>query len=499
MEQPQHDIRRELEAAVEPLARSLDGRSFEFQAPVDEPVQPGSYVTIAAGNAAALGQVVDSRLELREGPEVETTGALGTYRTRVAYHVVGGRGVVLEEAAPFHEAPLRAAEPAEVGAYLDRTAPRRARLEIGRLAFAPEVPARLDAGGFGRHTFLCGQSGSGKSYALSVMLEQLLLETDLRIVVLDPNSDFARLPETRDGADHGPAARWAERAKHMEVRRSGDARAGRLHMRFFDLRARSRAAVAELDPLRDRDEYSALLTVIEREAAGATVAELEESVRNPSPEEAALSLRIRNLGLLEWSIWSREDRESGLLERLGEDDWRALVVDLGSIQVERERAAVAEAVLAELWELRDRRRPTLCVIDEAHNVCPATSSEPLTVLSTEHAVRIAGEGRKFGLHLLVSTQRPSKVHDNVLSQCDNLVLMRMNSAADIAHLTGLFSYAPASLIERSTVFRQGEALVAGGIVGHPTFVRVGGRITQEGGSDVPADWAADRGDRAPAG
>jgi len=49
------------------------------------------------------------------------------------------------------------------------------------------------------------------------------------------------------------------------------------------------------------------------------------------------------------------------------------------------------------------------------------------------------------------------------------------------------------------VFRQGEALVAGGIVGHPTFVRVGGRISQEGGSDVPADWAADRGARAPGG
>jgi DNA helicase HerA-like ATPase len=81
------------------------------------------------------------------------------------------------------------------------------------------------------------------------------------------------------------------------------------------------------------------------------------------------------------------------------------------------------------------------------------------------------------------------VHDNVLSQCDNLVLMRMNSAADIAHLTGLFSYAPANLIERSTLFRQGEALVAGAVVGHPAFVQVRGRITQEGGSDVPADWA----------
>ena len=38
----------------------------------------------------------------------------------------------------------------------------------------------LDAGGFERHTFLCGQSGSGKTYALGVLLEQLLLETSLR-------------------------------------------------------------------------------------------------------------------------------------------------------------------------------------------------------------------------------------------------------------------------------------------------------------------------------
>jgi hypothetical protein len=499
MDHGHHDVRRELEAAVTPLARSLDGRSFELQAPVDEPVQPGSYVTISTPAGDLLGQVIESRLDMRDGPEVETSGTLGTYRVRVGYHVVEGRGTVLEDAAPFHDAPLRSAEPAEVGAWLDRTAPKRARLEIGQLVFAPDVAARLDAGGFGRHTFLCGQSGSGKSYALSVMLEQLLLETDLRIVILDPNSDFSRLPETREGADPERAARWAERAAHMEVRRSGGEGSGRLHMRFFDLGARSRAAVAELDPLRDRDEYGALLNVIEREAAGASLSELEESIVHPSEEERALSLRIRNLGLLDWSIWSREDSAGGLLERLGQDDWRALVVDLGSVQAERERAAVAEVVLATLWDLRDRRRPTLCVIDEAHNVCPATTDEPLTALSTEHAVRIAGEGRKFGIHLLVSTQRPSKVHDNVLSQCDNLVLMRMNSAADIARLIGLFSFAPASLIERSTVFRQGEALVAGGIVGHPTFVRVGGRITQEGGSDVPADWATAHGDRASAG
>ncbi len=59
-----------------------------------------------------------------------------------------------------------------------------------------ETQARLKAQGFNRHTFLCGQSGSGKTYALGVILEQLLLETELRLVILDPNADFVRLGET---------------------------------------------------------------------------------------------------------------------------------------------------------------------------------------------------------------------------------------------------------------------------------------------------------------
>ena len=72
----------------------------------------------------------------------------------------------------------------------------------------------------------------------------------------------------------------------------------------------------------------------------------------------------------------------------------------------------------------------LIVIDEAHNVCPAGPPNPLLAMAAADAIRIAAEGRKFGLYLLASTQRPQKIAENVLSQADNLVLMRMNSLAD---------------------------------------------------------------------
>jgi DNA helicase HerA-like ATPase len=82
------------------------------------------------------------------------------------------------------------------------------------------------------------------------------------------------------------------------------------------------------------------------------------------------------------------------------------------------------------------------------------------------------------------------VHENVLSQCDNLVLMRMNSAADLAYLGEMFSFVPAGLLARSSRFGLGEALVAGKIAPQPVLVRFGQRISEEGGSDVGTGWAA---------
>jgi DNA helicase HerA-like ATPase len=89
----------------------------------------------------------------------------------------------------------------------------------------------------------------------------------------------------------------------------------------------------------------------------------------------------------------------------------------------------------------------------------------------------------------VSTQRPQKIPENVLSQADNLVLMRLNSIADAAFAEAAFSFVPPSLIERSVTFRQGEALLAGKISPRPALLRFDARITEEGGADVPATWA----------
>lgn len=483
------DLRRALEAGILPLATSLDGRSFRLQAPVGMPLRTGGYVTLETAAGPLLGQVLDYDLLLDEGPQISGSAGATSFTAPLRFSRGAGHGVVLGDSEPFHDATARPAEPAEVGAWMAAVAPPRARLRVGGALHAPGVGVELDAGGFDRHTFLCGQSGSGKSYSLGVLLEQLLLETDLRIVVLDPNSDCARLPAVRAGAEPEAAARWRALAPGIAVRSAAEGAEHPLHLRFFDLDPRLKAAVAGLDPVRDREEYGALLDVVDDEAAGRPLDEIVRALSSGSPHARALNGRIRNLGLLGWPLWTAGREEPGLLEDLDGGDWRCLVVDLGSLSSPEERSLVSASVLSRLWTRRADRRPVLVVIDEAHNVCPQEPADALERIATDAAVRIAAEGRKFGLHLLVSTQRPQKVHENVLSQADNLVLMRMNSSGDLARLAGLFSFVPASLIAEAAHLRLGEALVAGKIAPYPVVVRFGGRVAEEGGGDVGASWA----------
>src|SRR3954447_14559929 len=253
------DTREAVEAAVLPLATSVDGRRFDFQVSLHGlELEPGGYVAIDGRGSTRLGQLLS--LELRH--QDATAPGFAQVRVRAG----AGEGVVLHgDGRPFHDALVRPATPDEVGAWLEGAHPGGATLDVGELALAPGVPLRLDAAGFGRHTFLCGQSGSGKTYSLGVLLERLLMETSLRVVVLDPNSDYVRLAEARDGADPGAAERFRPLAESIAVRRGTDG-PDAIRVRFRELSSAQQAALLRLDPLTDREEYAELTALLEDES-----------------------------------------------------------------------------------------------------------------------------------------------------------------------------------------------------------------------------------------
>jgi DNA helicase HerA-like ATPase len=514
----------------DPAATSIDGRTFTYVAPVDFSVPIGGYVEIVTkDDRHFLGLLTSKHAEERSGPQVKLAGdggLLGEDDPAVAesvfalkFMIVQGGGRILSQLdgdvfaqtgpdATFDGAAISLADPARVANFLESTTRGKAPLDIGSIRNGTvDSRATLQATGFDRHTFLCGQSGSGKTYALGVVLERLLLETDLRIVILDPNSDFVNLGAARpfEAAARGFSgqidssesyephrARYESAASGVTVLRPaarGTDPDNALRIRFSNLPAAIQGMVLKLDPLADQEEFNAFLSIRERlSSRNYTIADIRhEASYDLSPPARSLALRISNLGIGNWDVWA-EPHERPLLDS-GNIDSRALVLDIGSYGNPDEQSLISLALLSHLWSNREQRKPILVVIDEAHTVCP---SEPMSVMqeaATKLAVQIAGEGRKFGIYLLVSTQRPAKLHPNVISQCDNLFLMRMNSEADIAQLASIFSFVPSAMLAESAGFAQGESLIAGKVVPAPIMTRFGGRFSQEGGGDVPTEWA----------
>jgi uncharacterized protein len=448
-------------------AVSMDGRSLDYEAGEGTAVMIGDVISLAVPGDRTLLVQIRSK-ERGPGRRVRGTGT-----------VVGA--LAEGRLTPISPEPFSSAAFAEIGEEaIDSIASSESGpvLALGS-ALGRGFPGLVRAEGFNRHTFLCGQSGSGKTYALGVILERLLMETDLRLIVLDPNADFVNLPTLRPEASSDIAERLAAAQRDVRVfraTRGGDP----LRLPFGELSAQAQAGLLRLDPIENREEFNVLLH-FETSGTPSSGQALLERLHAAGPEARGLALRIENLGVLDWAIWARGG--PSVLDALRRRP-RAAVLDLGGFETSVERSLAAVAVLDDLWARREEREPCLLVIDEAHNICPAEPTEPLQALAAERLVQIAGEGRKFGLWLLLASQRPSKIHPQVLSQCDNLVLMRMNSPGDLDELARVFGFAPPSMLRAAPSFAKGEALLAGMFAIVPTVTRIGGRLTPEGGSDL---------------
>lgn len=460
-----------LDSTPEPTAVSLDGRSFQFAGSLRSAFQPGGFVTLHSEDGTRqLGQVEDVAFSIGGGDLQGSGRILG---------VVSEDGDKLDQrrGMPFGAARVLVADAAEVEALYDDPG---AVLEIGSYLASAGVAAHLLPRRFNRHTFWCGQSGSGKTYALGVVLEQLLLRTGLPMVIFDPNGDFVRLREPSPSAGDTDASRvLAER--DIRILRPSSPDPDSLRVRFVALPLHAKAAVMHLDPLDDREEYSELIHIEETMGALEGKDVVSALLARGTPSAAALAARVENLGLLDWNVWARGfEAVTDIIDTRPD----ATVLDLGGFDNPDESLVVAMAVLDDLWARREQRRPLLIVIDEAHNLGSPEHQTPLHVAVRERLIQIAAEGRKFGLWLLLSTQRPSRIHPSIISQCDNLALMKMTSPIDLDELATIFGFVPAAMLARASRFAQGEALFAGGFTAAPMMVKMGGRLTREGGVDV---------------
>ncbi|MGC2463221.1 MAG: DUF87 domain-containing protein [Steroidobacteraceae bacterium] len=117
--------------------------------------------------------------------------------------------------------------------------------------------------------------------------------------------------------------------------------------------------------------------------------------------------------------------------------------------------------------------PWVLVLEEAHNYArPSRMDEDrghkLARLAYE---RIAKEGRKFGLSLIIASQRPSEISPTIISQCANFIGHRLQNPDDIDHLRHIIPMQARRLLDQVTILASGEAIVFGSAFHVPTRVQ----------------------------
>lgn len=128
--------------------------------------------------------------------------------------------------------------------------------------------------------------------------------------------------------------------------------------------------------------------------------------------------------------------------------------------------------------------PFLLVYEEAHKYAP--KSDLVKYRSALQAIeRIAKEGRKYGITLLLATQRPSEISETIFSQCSNFIAMRLTNPNDQNYITRLLPDTLGNMVSKLPTLRAGEALLLGESVTMPLFVKINKCDPEPSSNDIP--------------
>jgi uncharacterized protein len=128
--------------------------------------------------------------------------------------------------------------------------------------------------------------------------------------------------------------------------------------------------------------------------------------------------------------------------------------------------------------------PLLLVYEEAHKYVP--NSELTRFRASKLSIeRIAKEGRKYGVTLLLSSQRPSEISETIFSQCSNFLAMRLTNPNDQSYVARLLPDTLGNLCDKLPTLGAGEALLIGESVVMPSLVKVAPCDPAPSSSDIP--------------
>jgi DNA helicase HerA-like ATPase len=398
---------------------------------------------------------------------------------------------------------------------------KRRALDIATLSNRPEVDVQVDGHAIvTRHLAILAMTGAGKSWAARRIIEQLAGK-NYPVVIFDPHGDYTGLADVP--GLKGRVRRYYAQLPIFEedsetiaevVSTLGYPLTDTMRTRFGEVfRAAGRFLVEDVEENRQRTDWLAeRIGKPDLQTYGVRpnmwlLANLVEAGELVLRDDDQFSLqRLIDWGWPEIRNYSGTDRRTleGIkkrsyqaaraLQRMEQTNRKVArsadplplnrkeLVRYGGISVVALagytgdfQATIFSIIANDLFDARvqeELKLPVVLVLEEAHTFAPGraeTAAERRAISTTK---QIAQEGRKFGVGLVLISQRPSRLDETTLSQCNSYVIMRMINPADQNYVRRAIETLGEDEARMLPDLDVGEALLSGQLINFPVLVRM---------------------------
>jgi len=503
----------------------------------EESLKVGSYVKIADNENAVLIAIIEN-FQIAVSVDGKRDHIIEAFPLGILRNGKFERG---GDSLAIPPKQVQPATIADIKKIYEDSVPKEASFRFATLSSNISVPVPVNGNKFfNKHIAVVGSTGSGKSHTLATIIQKAVSEKEgdfslnnSHVIIFDIHSEYKSAFPSANHIDISNLALpyWMLNSEELEeffldteandhnqrnifkeaivkdrlAKFSGsDAEKQSIHLDtpiLFDIREVLAYTIAKNEEMIDTGEVYAASN---KEKAGQpkyTQGSLHGKLTNfVNRLENKLNDNRLNFFLGEKSMKTTfEETLQQLLGYSSKSESNVTVIDLSGVPFEV--LSITVSLISRLVfeygyiykRMRCTRNPTekinndipiLLVYEEAHKYVP--NSDLSKYRSSKVAIeRIAKEGRKYGVTLLLASQRPSEISETIFSQCSNFIAMRLTNPADQGYVKKLLPDSLGSLIDKMTSFRQGEALLVGESIILPSIVQIEPCTHSPSSNDIP--------------
>lgn len=342
-------------------------------------------------------------------------------------------------------------------------------LSIGTYVYDSSVPVGYDPDVlFGKHLGVFGNTGSGKTCSVVSIIQRYINanpNSDIKFIILDVNGEYrTAFPES----EAQPIAFEKLRFHHSSLSYS---EYGRLFRAAEGIQYPAiKSCIADLSNSNDHWNLSDLPSKLDKWVEKNKADDF--SGRQLIGNLRSMVLRIDGIledGKLMRVINSAQDDET--LKTIIDSPKKVAVLDL---QISSDTLDIIVYLLFKvIYQFKSTNRDTthVClVLEEAHRYINTNAEE--SKLGSYYIDKISREGRKYGLGMIISSQVPSMLDHEIVSQCNSVIMHKITSKRDLEFLRNVIRVSSDTFYLRMSALEKQHAIVCGEAFPNDTIVRI---------------------------